>query len=86
MIFDLDTNWMIGLTSLEAYNSIFIITVENNRNEPHTDNFDEFSFPKLNDELEDSLGIAYNKPTYLKHDLIGPRIIQAFKILRSEKS
>ena len=34
-------DWMLGLTDLEVYNSIFIITKENNKFEIHTDNFDE---------------------------------------------
>ena len=44
---------MIGLISLEVYNSIFKITEENNKFELHTDTFDEFSFEELKDELED---------------------------------
>ena len=46
-----DSNWMIGLTSLEVYKSSFIITEENSKFELYTDTFDEFSFEELKDEL-----------------------------------
>ena len=36
-------DWMVGLTDLEVYNSIFNITKENNKFELYTDTFDEFS-------------------------------------------
>ena len=38
----LDSNWMIGLPSIELYSSIFNITTENNTFDPYTDTFDEF--------------------------------------------
>ena len=47
--------WMTDLTSLEVYNSIFIITEENNKFEFYTDIFDEFSFAELKDEVEEIL-------------------------------
>ena len=40
----LDSNWMVGLTSSEAYNYIFNITEENSKLEFYPDNLDEFSF------------------------------------------
>ena len=42
---------MIGLTSLEIYNSIFNLSEENNKFELYTDFFDEFSFAELKYEL-----------------------------------
>ena len=51
----IEGDWMIGLLSLEVYNSIFNINQKNNKFELYTDNFDEFSFTKLKDELEDTL-------------------------------
>ena len=33
--------WMVGLTSLEFFNSMFIIPEENNEFELYTDTFDE---------------------------------------------
>ena len=41
IIHGLDSNWMVGLTSSEAYNTIFNITEENNF-DFYTDTFDEF--------------------------------------------
>ena len=79
-------SWMIGLTSLEFYNSIFNITEENNKFELYTDNFDEFSFSELKDELEDILFVPDFTLSVLQHEKIGPRIIEAHKELRSEKS
>ena len=48
---------MIGLTSLEVYNSIFYIIEENIKIEHYTDNFDKFSFEELKHELEEILSI-----------------------------
>ena len=42
---------MIELTNLEVYNTFFSITEENTKFELYTDNFDEFSFTELKDEL-----------------------------------
>ena len=54
--------------------------------EIHTDDFDEFSFGELKDELEEILSISDITPSHLQQGIIGPRIIQAYKKLRSEKS
>ena len=35
-------DWMLGLLSLEVYNSLFNINTTNNKFEVNTDNFDEF--------------------------------------------
>ena len=53
----LDSIRMVGLTSLEVYKFIFIITEENNNFEIYTDTFDEFSFTEIKDELEQILDI-----------------------------
>ena len=55
---------MIGLTSLEVYNSIFNIT-ENNEFELYTDLFDELSFTELKHELEEILGLSDYSPEHL---------------------
>ena len=49
--------WMIGLTDLEVYNSIFNITKENTEFEIYAVTFDEFSFEELKDELEENLHV-----------------------------
>ena len=48
-------DWMIGLISLEVYNSIFNINQGNNNFELYTDTFDKFSFTERRDELEEIL-------------------------------
>ena len=48
-------DWMLGLTDLETYNSIFNITKENNKFELYTDTFDEFSFENQNMNFRKSL-------------------------------
>ena len=78
--------WMIGLTDLEVYNSIFNITKKNNKFELYTDTFDEFSFEKLKDELEEILNIPNITDYHLEDETIGPRIIKTFWDLRSETS
>ena len=78
--------WMTGITSLQVYNPIFNITEENNKLEIFTDNFKEFSFEELKDELEEILSTSDIKPSHLKHEIIAPCIIQTYNKLRSEKS
>ena len=77
---------MLGLESLEVYNSIFNITEENNKFELYTDSFDESSFEELKDELEEILSISDTTPQHLQHEVIGPRIIEAYKELGSGDS
>ena len=79
-------DWMIGLIDLEVYNSIFNITKENNKFELYTDTFDEFSFTELKDELEEFLDIPSITDEHLHHETIAPRIIEAYKKLRLQKS
>ena len=81
----LDYNWTVGLPSLEVYNFIFS-TQKKNRFEIFTDNIDKFSCAELKEELEEILSIADITPEHLQHEKLGPRIIQAYKKLRSEKS
>ena len=50
--------WMIRITSLEVYNSIFKIATENYMFEHYTDLVDEFSVAELEDELEEIPGIS----------------------------
>ena len=79
-------DWMIGLIDLEVYNSIFNITKENNKFELYTDTFDEFSFTELKDELEEILDFPNITDEHLQHETIAPRIIEAYKKLRLQKS
>ena len=77
---------MIGLTSSKVYNSIFNINATNSKFELCTYTFDEFSLEELKVELEEIPNIAYITPYHLQHEKIGPRIFEAYKNLRSEKS
>ena len=52
-------DWMIGLTDLEVYNSIFNITEENNKFEIYRDTPTKFQFLDLKDELEEILNIPH---------------------------
>ena len=79
-------DWMLGLIDLEVYNSIFNITKENNQIDFYTDNFDEFSFGELKDELEEILNIPNIKNDHLEDETIVPHIIEAYQKLRSHKS
>ena len=68
-------DWMIGLTDLEVYISIFNITKENNK-------FDFYKFPdkkmgsvsyeKVRDEIERDLDNSDNTATDLQDNIIGP--------------
>ena len=79
-------SWMGGLVDLEVYNSLFNNNTTNNKFERYTDSFDEFSFGELKDEVEEILNISDSTPYHLQHEIIGPRLIQAYRKLRLEKS
>ena len=70
---------MIGLTSLEVYNSIFKITEENIEFELYTDNFDKFSYVELKDEHEEILDFPNITAERLQDKMNGPRIFSAYK-------
>ena len=75
-------DWMIGLTDLEVYNSIFNITEENNK-------FELYKFPdekaggvtyeKVRDEIEKDLDIEDITAADLQDDIIGPIIIEEYE-------
>ena len=75
-------DWMIGLTDLEVYNSIFNITEENNK-------FELYKFPdekaggvtyeKVRDEIEKDLAIEDITAEDLQDDIIAPIIIEEYK-------
>ena len=78
----LEGDWMIGLTDLEIYNSIFNITEENNK-------FELYKFPeekaggvtyeKVRDEIEKDLDIEKITAQDLQDDIIGPIIIEEYE-------
>ena len=59
-------DWMLGLTDLELYNSIFNITEENNKTEIYRTSSNKFGFFELKDELEEVLNISHIKPNISK--------------------
>ena len=75
-------DWMIGLTDLEVYNSIFNITPENEK-------FDLYKFPdekaggisyvKVRDEVQRDLDIEDFTAADLQDEIIGPIIIEEYK-------
>ena len=75
-------DWMIGLTDLEVYNSIFNITEENNK-------FQLYKFPdeksggvtyeKVRAEIEKDLDIEDITAADLQDDIIGPIIIEEYE-------
>ena len=75
-------DWMIGLTDLEVYNSIFNITEENNK-------FQLYKFPdekaggvtyeKVRDEIEKDLDIENITAADLQDDIICPIIVEEYK-------
>ena len=74
-------DWMIGLTNLEVYNSIFIITEENNK-------FKLYKFPdeksggvtyeKVRDEIERDLDIEDITAQDLQDEIIAPIFIKEY--------
>ena len=78
-------DWMIGLTDLEVYNSIFNITEENNKFEIYRDTPTKFQFLDLKDELEEILGIPHITREHLLDDETASRIIDEYHKLSHEK-
>ena len=78
-------NWMIGLTHLEVYNSIFNITEENIKFEIYRDVPTKFRFLDLKDELEEILGIPHITQEHLLDDETASRIIDEYHKLSQEK-
>ena len=61
-------DWMLGLVDLERYNSIFIITQENNKFKLNTfpdEKSGGVSYEKVRDEIERDLVISDISATYL---------------------
>ena len=75
-------DWMIGLTDLEVYNSIFNITEENNK-------FELYKFPdekaggvlyeKVRDEIEKDLDIEDITAEELQDEILAPIIFEEYK-------
>ena len=75
-------DWMIGLTDLEVYNSIFNITEENNKFELYKFTDEKaggVTYEKVRDEIERDLDIEDITAEDLQDDIIGPIIIEEYK-------
>ena len=78
----IEGSWMIGLTILEEYNSIFNVTEENNKFELYkfpNSKIGGISYEKVWDENEKDLGIRDFTATDLQDYIIGPIIIQEYR-------
>ena len=78
-------DWMIGLTDLEVYNSIFNITKENNKFQLYRDSSNKFGFIELKDELEEILNNPHIADDHLEDEILGPRNIDEYIKLSHEK-
>ena len=68
---------MIGLITLEVYNSIFIITEENNKFELYAGYLDdEFPYIQLRDKVAEVLGLSDISPEEQNHEKHGPNNIK----------
>ena len=77
-----DGSWMIGLTDLEVYNSIFNITEEINKFKLH--NFPDeksggITYEKVRDEIERDLDLSDITAVDLQDNIIAPIIIEEYK-------
>ena len=77
----IEGSWMIGLTDLEVYSSLFNIT-ENNKFELY--NFPDekiggVSYTKVRDEIEKDLGVSDITATDLQNDILVPNIIKEYR-------
>ena len=80
-----DPEWMIELTSLHFFISIFKKTEENNNIELQTDLVNEFFFTELKDELAEILVISKISPEHLHDKTEGPRNVKAYRKPSVEK-
>ena len=80
--FQIIGNWMIGLTDLEIYNSIFKITEQNNKLQLYKfpeDKSGGIKCIKIGDEIEKDLDIEDITAADLQDDIIAPIIIEEYK-------
>ena len=82
----LGSDCMIGLKSVEVYNSSFNITEENDKFELYTNSSEEISFFKLKDKVAEALGLSDISPEDLENELYGPDFTKTYRILLIEKS
>ena len=79
--FQIKGDWMIGLTDLEVYNSIYNITEENNKFELYKfpdEKAGGISYTKVRDEIEKDLDIEDITAQDLQDEIIAPIIIKEY--------
>ena len=75
-------DWVVGITDLQVYISIFNITEENNEFEHYKfpdENLGSISYEKFRDEIERDLDISDSTPADLQEEIIAPIIIKEYK-------
>ena len=77
--------WMLGLTDLEVYISIFNITEKINEFELYSNSSNMFGFLELKDKLEEILNNSHTTPEHLQYEIIEPHIFDEFLKLSLEK-
>ena len=78
----IEGSWMIRLTSLEVYSSIFKITNENNKFElckSADENRGGVSYERIRDEIERHLNISEITATKLQDDILRPILIEEYR-------
>ena len=79
--------WIIELTDLEVYNSIFMIRKKNINFQLHTAPLDsEFSYTEMKHKIEELLDLSHITPEDLEHKTRGPDIIKTYRELSIEES
>ena len=81
-LIQIDGNWMIGLTDLEVYSSIFNITEENNKFEFYKipdEKSGGVTYENVRDEIERDLDISHITAADLQDNIIAPIIIEEYK-------
>ena len=78
----IEGSWMIGLTDLEVYNSIFDITEENNKFKLYKFSYEKgggITYEKVRDEIEKDLDIEDITAADLQDEIIAPIYIEEYK-------
>ena len=78
----IEGSWMIGLTDLEVYNSIFNRTEQNNKLQLYKipdEKAGGVSYGKVKDEIEKDLDVSDITATDLQDYIIGPTIIKEYR-------
>ena len=77
-----EEDWMLGLTDLEVYNSVFYITEENNIFELYKvpdEKAGGVSYIKVRDEIQRDLDNSDITAADLQDDVIGPFLIKEYR-------